>query len=169
MPPRIQKLEEHVVNRIAAGEIIHRPSSALKEMLENSLDAGSTSISVLIKQGGELFARRPAATAQRQAALPPCRCADSLSPGHSPTACCVRAGLKLMQISDNGHGIDPADFGIVCERFTTSKLQKFDDLQARQATPSPPVRASPKRLPQSPNTCSCAFGVRVAQNVGCRL
>ena len=90
-PPtsRIRALDPQLVNRIAAGEIIQRPFNALKELIENCLDAGATNVAIQVKAGG----------------------------------------LKLIQIQDNGCGIDKDDLRIVCERFTTSKLSAFDDLK----------------------------------------
>ena len=81
-PKRIQALSEDVVNKIAAGEIIVAPVHALKELIENAVDAGSTSLEILVKDGG----------------------------------------LKLLQITDNGHGINVcpyfyADLSSQCARY----------------------------------------------------
>ncbi|KAE9594014.1 putative DNA mismatch repair protein family [Lupinus albus] len=51
-PPKIHRLSHSVVKRITAGDVIQRPLSAVKELIENSLDAHSTNINVIIKNGG---------------------------------------------------------------------------------------------------------------------
>lgn len=88
----INLLPDHIANQIAAGEVIQRPASVVKELLENAVDAGATHIQLIVKD----------------------------------------AGKTLIQVLDNGNGMDSQDAENCFLRHATSKLQTATDLFALQ-------------------------------------
>jgi DNA mismatch repair protein MutL len=86
----ITLLPDHVANQIAAGEVVQRPASAVKELMENAIDAGATDIKLIIKDSGK----------------------------------------TLIQVIDNGSGMNEVDARMCFERHATSKISKADDLFA---------------------------------------
>jgi DNA mismatch repair protein MutL len=84
----IQLLPDHVANQIAAGEVVQRPASVVKELLENAVDAKSTDIKLIVKE----------------------------------------AGKTLVQVIDNGLGMNTTDARLCFERHATSKIRKAEDL-----------------------------------------
>ena len=86
----VRVLPEDVANKIAAGEVVERPASVVKELVENALDAGALRITVRV----------------------------------------VGAGRRLIEVTDNGHGMSEQDALLSIERHATSKIRTADDLDS---------------------------------------
>jgi len=86
----IQLLPDHVANQIAAGEVVQRPASVVKELMENAVDAKATDIKLIIKD----------------------------------------AGKSLVQVIDNGIGMNVTDARLCFARHATSKIRHAEDLFA---------------------------------------
>ena len=89
MPNQIKILPQFIANRIAAGEVVGRPEAVVKELIENSIDAGANSLQLIIRD----------------------------------------AGKSLIQVVDNGSGMNEDDAILSFQRHATSKISEADDLE----------------------------------------
>ena len=116
----VQILSPEVSNKIAAGEVVERPSSVVKELVENAIDADSSNIQVDIRAGGK----------------------------------------RLIQVSDNGHGMSAEDATLAVERHATSKLTDINDLQKLQT-----FGFRGEALPSIASVCKLELQTRLHQAV----
>jgi len=116
----VQILSPEVSNKIAAGEVVERPSSVVKELVENAIDADSSNIQVDIRAGGK----------------------------------------RLIQVSDNGHGMSVEDATLAVERHATSKLTDINDLQKLQT-----FGFRGEALPSIASVCKLELQTRLHQAV----
>src|SRR3990170_6804224 len=84
----IKILSQDLINKIAAGEVVERPASVVKELTENAIDAGATRIEIIIEEGG----------------------------------------IKLIQVKDNGCGMNQEDARLCLLSHATSKIESAEDL-----------------------------------------
>ena len=85
---KIHVMDEVLANKIAAGEVVEKTMNVVKELVENSIDAGATEISIKL----------------------------------------IDSGVKEVEVSDDGIGMDPEDARLAFQRHATSKLKNLDDL-----------------------------------------
>ena len=118
--PQIQQLPPHVADLIAAGEVVERPASVVKELLENALDAGASAIAVEIERGGLTYIR-----------ITDNGC--GIAPEQLPTAFLRHATSKLRQASDLAA---IGTLGCHCRRVPGGHFLPSDRRGERRGAPS---------------------------------